>query len=477
MKFKVALYGFGSGPVIFRHLIELMADGVGAVSWALILPLPNHRSLLEPYINQRDTLDVYKELPAVPKGIDPTVLAGYPGNIFEDLAAQKRQWRRLPGGWLVRRAQDYYDLYKSFLLRTRCTHVLALSVETPDAKILIAAARELGLGVMAATDLRNLTGTMFACDAVETPPMHGQPSQAHFRAAEKFVKEFRRQWYPPRNIPLEIEAAADDNELMASFAQPLLRRISGFVRNWQERPDMFDPVNIRDSIMPSSPMLQKLVWGTRARINGPKYHLEDEQDLPKRFVFYPLQYTPESSINVPAPYFVDQMRVIDAIRFAIPSDHLLVVKEHRSCLPMRPIWFMPAVMKLPGVCVAKYSMPARCLVQNASATVTVTGTAGFEAFLAGHKSIALGPGLTAWALGGVTPLGELQQAFQSRNEEVTSAQNVIERIARLFAVRYPFFHGSAGMLGEPVLRRGNLIRFTESVYAHLERDRARNSLN
>ena len=60
----------------------------------------------------------------------------------------------------------------------------------------------------------------------------------------------------------------------------------------------------------------------------PRVRHRRSRALPKRFIYYPLQVTPEASINTPAPYYVDQMRAIDALRLAMPPDCALVVKEH-----------------------------------------------------------------------------------------------------------------------------------------------------
>src|SRR5262249_19659729 len=131
--------------------------------------------------------------------------------------------------------------------------------------------------------------------------------------------------------------------------------------------------------------------------------------LPSRFVYYPLQMTPESSINTPAPYFVDQTRAIDAIRFAMPNDHMLVVKEHPAAIATstRPRSFMQALRRRAGVTVVDYRTDGGTLIDRAALTVSVTGTSTLEAFLLGRPALTLGPSLIATYIGGVAPLGSL----------------------------------------------------------------------
>jgi len=48
---------------------------------------------------------------------------------------------------------------------------------------------------------------------------------------------------------------------------------------------------------------------------------------------------------------------------------------------------------------------------------------------------------------------------------------IIERLAQLLSVRYPFTYGSVHEPGEPVLRRGNMRRMWEALKDHLDRER------
>lgn len=472
MTYKIALYGFGSFPVVYRHLIEVARAERSPIEFCMILTGPNWRQIVRDMLPSEDVLDVFAELPRKPVGGDASLLSNYSGSLVEDLAALKRAYRRRSAGWLLARGIDFYRLYKNFLVDRRVTHLLMSNVETPDAKIAIAAAKELGLGVMAPADLRNLSGTYFSVDSYETPPAYAAATPAARQRATEFIRNFRREALPARALPFDGDRSHDDDKILELYLPSLGARIRGFLSAATERPDLFDFESVRVSVMRNFGFARNTIRGVRRRRNELQYDIGLVDGLPRRFIYFPLQYTPESSINVPAPYFVDQFRVIDALRFAMPNDCTLVVKEHPACVEMRPPSFMRRLRKLPGVAVAKASIASNDLIQRAALTATVTGTAAFEAFLLGRPALVLGRGLSAWALKGVTSAGELREGIQRAMTHPRSEEFIVEQLARLIDARYPFYFATAHTSGEPMLRLGNIRRFWTAIVDHLARESA-----
>jgi len=470
--YKIALYGFGSFPVVYRHLIEVALAERSSVGFCMILTATAWRQVVREVLPSEDILDVFTELPRKPVGGDPSLLSNYEGSLVEDLAALKRAYRKRSGAWLHARGIDFYRLYKDFLIDRRATHLLMSNVETPDAKIAVAAAREIGVRVIAPIDSRNLSGTYFSIDSYETPPAYAEATAEARKRATEFIRKFRNNALPARNLPSDVDVASDDQTTLESYLPSFGKRVKGFITTACERPDLFDYEAIRISVMRNFGLIRHAIRVPRRRLNEIQYDIEDPDELPNRFIYFPLQYTPESSINVPAPYYVDQFRVIDALRFAMPSDCRLVVKEHPGCVEMRSPFFMRRLRNLPGLHVAKATMSPIDLIQRATLTATVTGTAAFEAFLLGRPAIALGRGLSAWLLNAVTPIGSLRERIRTTVEQPISDETVVDRLAKLISVRYPFFFATAHMPGEPMLRRGNIRRFWAALVDHLARDSA-----
>ena len=468
--YKIAVYGFGTQPVMYRHLIGLAAKLKSPLTWCAILTTPHHRQIISEVLSASEILDEFHSLPRIPIGGDPSCLSRYPGSLVEDLAAQKRRRRKRSGRWLLDRGIDYYKMYRQFLTDRGATHLLMPLVETPEAKIAMAAARELGLGVMVPFDMRNITGTYLASDCYETPPVYAAVTPESRAQAADFIKRFRRQPTPARAMPVEIASSADKTTL-PGYALPFWRRIIRQAGYAFERPDIFDHDEIRRAVMANSRLLRTLIRGLRERQNAVQYDIGEIAALPKRFIYFPLQYTPESSINVPAPYFVEQTRVVDMLRFAMPSDHVLVVKEHPTCLGMRPLEFLPRLRKLPGVVVIKSSVPSIEIIKRAAVTASVTGTAAFEATLLGRPAISFGAGLPAFVIGRIAMMANLRNEIADAITSPPADHLVIEKVAMLMSVRYPFYFDTVGLLGEPMLRLNNLQGFLSALLDHLERER------
>jgi Capsule polysaccharide biosynthesis protein len=471
MAYKIALYGFGAFPVVQRHLIELAAMQKLPIEWCAILPLPNYRAALREVLPASEILDVFEALPRTPVGGDLADLARYPGSLVEDLAAQKNPRRKRTAQWVHNRGIDYYRLYKTFLAERGATHLLTSVIETSDAKIAVAAAQELGIPIIAPVDMRNLSGTYFAVDSYETPPPYAvATAETRVRAAE-FVQAFRNRATRAHGVPADAEWSGDDQAILPTYMPSLWNRAKGFVGAVLERPDLFDPELLRVAVMRNFHVLRTAVRGTRERVSARQFDIADADSLPKRFIFCPLHYSPEASINVPAPFFIDQLRIVDALRYSMPSDCVLVVKEHPACIRLRPLRVMRQIRARPGVLAAKVSLPSQELVKRAALTATVTGTAALEALLLGRPALALGRALPGWVLGRPAEFENLPARITEAMATPVNDDVVIDQVAKLMSARYPFYHATAHMPGEPMLRRGNIRRFLAALVDHLERGR------
>src|ERR1700722_7322943 len=98
---KIAVYGFGSQPIVHRHLIELAAKVNAPLSWCAILTTSHYRSIMAEVLPADEILDMFRALPQAPVGGDPACLTHYCGSLLEDLSAQKRSQRRRSGSWLL----------------------------------------------------------------------------------------------------------------------------------------------------------------------------------------------------------------------------------------------------------------------------------------------------------------------------------------------------------------------------------------
>jgi hypothetical protein len=112
------------------------------------------------------------------------------------------------------------------------------------------------------------------------------------------------------------------------------------------------------------------------------------------------------------------------------------------------------------------------LIKRAAVTITVSGTAAFEAFLLGRSSLALGRGLSAWVTGKTVTDADLRSRVVQSIQNPPSDRYIVEQVARLISARYPFLFTTPNLPGEPMLRLQNLRRFVSALYDHLQREHA-----
>jgi hypothetical protein len=108
------------------------------------------------------------------------------------------------------------------------------------------------------------------------------------------------------------------------------------------------------------------------------------------FFIYPLHFNPEASTLVLATYFSDQLNTIKNIAFSLPFPYKLYVKEHPTALGTRPVDFYKEIKRLPNVVLIVPEENVKNLIKKSMGVITLTGTMGMEAALAGKPVYVLG---------------------------------------------------------------------------------------
>ncbi len=464
---RILLHGFGSFALVFRHLIAHAQKAAPEIEWAIILQTDHHLDVLREVLPE-ERVFCLQHHQAHERGLtlDLDSLASYHGNIHADIEAEKLAFKHRPARVQLARAIEAYRLYKSFAQRFAPTHVLISQIEGYEGKMLTALGHELGLTVMVPTNGRNLGGTFFSPDAYETLPAHRDATPELIERARAFVSAFRER---PTSASGRPKDPAAGGALLDDFRPPLPVRTARFVRRAMQRPDLFDREHLRTSLLNNLAPLRDSLFALHRRKAYRLHDVATFDDLPAKFIYYPLQMTPESSINTPAPYYVDQFRAIDALRFIMPHDHILLVKEHPAAIVVRPLPFLRAIQNRAGVMMAAANMDSRALVRRAALTVSVTGSATLEAFLFGRPALTFGPTLFSSYLGGACPISTLQERLRSAIAAPPADETIVRAVAEIMSVSYDVTFGVPGTPGEPVLREGNIARFLDAVRDHARR--------
>jgi hypothetical protein len=108
------------------------------------------------------------------------------------------------------------------------------------------------------------------------------------------------------------------------------------------------------------------------------------------FVLFALHMQPESSIDVWAPFFSNQMWVVELLSRSIPASHRLLVKIHKSDVSNHDRPALERMRMFPGVELVRPFVDSREFVEKADLVVAIQGTIGLEAALLGKPVIMLG---------------------------------------------------------------------------------------
>jgi hypothetical protein len=108
------------------------------------------------------------------------------------------------------------------------------------------------------------------------------------------------------------------------------------------------------------------------------------------YAFFGLHVQPESSIDVWAPFFSNQLWVIELLARSIPPTHRLLVKIHKSDAANYSREHLDRMQSFPGVKLVAPFADTRHFIENAALVFSIQGTIGLEAALLGKPVIALG---------------------------------------------------------------------------------------
>ncbi len=464
---RIAIHGYGTYAISYRQMIEFAKVEAPDVEWAMLLPTSHHLDIVSEVLSKDRVLCLEEEQrrdSLTP--VDMAELANYRGSIFVDIEAEKKVFKHRRADKQLMLAAQIYRIYKQFLLRLKPTHLLMAHIETFDGKVLVGLAKELNIPMLIPTDLRHLGGVYFSRDDQEQIPAYRKALPEGRDWAASTIGNFRSK-PGPAFVP-DIFASAGE-EVLPIGQKSLPKRAWGFVSRTWKNPQLFERELLLLSLKYAFPRIVGGFRSVQGFFNGLQYDSKTLEELPSKFIYYPLQVTPESSINTPAPYYVDQMRAIDAIRFAMPSDWLLVVKEHRASLGIRPASFYRALRRKAGVHIAHATMSSIELIKKAQVTISVTGSATLEAFLLGRPALVLGGCFVADYLGGVCSIDQLPARIKASASAPPSDEQVTSALAEIHSVRYECVFRPADEPGNFGHRPQNMKRMISAVLDHIRK--------
>lgn len=463
---RICFYAFGSTFPFLKKIEAEFASSTSNFEAFYLFPTSHWIRRNEVSLPSKNFLDLSAETKALLRSMAKSQSAmkvqeiGFGlTNVHHMIDAQKFGLQRAPGARKGEVSSALYQTTRTFLQKVQPDAIVfAHPAEGLTCLLVQAAASDLGIPVRIPVHLRNLDRSAFATDSFESIILSADPEPAHLNQAKRFVQDFRagsinlRAWCPEANFhpnfflraKASIGAAIDESYLV-------------------DRHEI-----VRKLGRQSAPAFARVTEAMRRKRNLRKLR-KVISPLPQRFIYFPLQYTPEATIHGPAPYFVDQLRVIDLLRYSLPSGYCLVVKEHPTAVGRRHWSFWRQLQSRSGVCIVDSGTNSLEVIKESALTVSVTGTACFEAFLLGKPSLTLAKTFFSDQIAtSQLPINSHSQCNFPRlnltkllDREVGEA-HIVESIARLIA-NSDLFVGNAPDLDNRVMNDENVRLFTRNL--------------
>lgn len=463
------IHGFGSYAIFFYELIKHSKNQ--NIEWSIILPTSHYLKEFQDLIGATNVYYLHHELNNVNKqSFNRAMLGNYYGNIYADIECDKKTIKYKKADKQEKNAFYTYLAYKNIVKNSKVEYMIFPHIESHEGKILHSVAEECNIKTILPTHARNLGGSFFSSKVTEDLPKYATEDIENVKKAKVFLSEMAKEHISAVSYPVELEGCIGSVDDI--FKKSLVIRSKNYLKQLRTEASYQSWDGLRYRVLNNLPFLRDFVWSLRRGINQYLCDYKNLEELPEKFIYYPLQYTPESSINTPAPFFIDQLRIIDAIRMAMPSQYILVVKEHPSCIIVRDRSFIKSLQKKAGVKIAYYRINSCEIAQKAGLTISVTGTATWEAFLLGQGSMIFGGTFFAEFLGGVCKLdlNEIKsKIYQALNTPV-SLESRIKAVAKVYSIMRPFIlftPGDGTKFGDMTLSSKNVENFLQAMLEHI----------
>lgn len=151
------------------------------------------------------------------------------------------------------------------------------------------------------------------------------------------------------------------------------------------------------------------------------------QDKECNYFYMPLHLIPESSTFNLAPYYTNEMYIIEQVSKSLPLNHFLYVKEHPSMLGERNLSFYRKIKQFHNVVLVspKTSSDQKSIIMNSHGVITITGTTAFEAALLGKGSLIFGN----------VPFDNIEGIFKIKNfEDISNKLLLLKKIDNYYSL-------------------------------------------
>jgi capsule polysaccharide export protein KpsC/LpsZ len=154
----------------------------------------------------------------------------------------------------------------------------------------------------------------------------------------------------------------------------------------------------------------------------------------------------------------------------MPSNHLLYVKEHPAMRGMRSSsWYKRLSIK-PGIILVDYKVDTFELIKKSSLVSTITGSAGFEAYVLNKPVLMFGRTFFSEMITRYDSIETLRETLYFLTSSYTHDSNneKTKKIARIYNISFDFKMHDPFQFPE-VLEEKNIKNFYHAIIKHTTR--------
>ncbi len=284
------------------------------------------------------------------------------------------------------------EFFEDFIKRNRITHFLFSSIETSYSLLLFFILKENNIRI-----LHTIPCGIESRWCIIDNPYHllneackiykSIKSGNDLDLVEEFEEEAKNIIVKVRN---ELKGTYKDigKDVLNFYFNILLRatpsNIFSYLKNYflYYKKDYGQPT-------PLEKVLNNMFYIFRRKMSSLFWDIKEYNQLPKNFVFFPLQLYPEATTLIVSPY--SQHCIIKEISKRIPMGWYLVVKEHPSAVGIRHLSFYRKLKKYPNVKIASPELNASELIRRSKVVFSLNGTPILESIILKRPVIFTGP--------------------------------------------------------------------------------------
>ncbi|MBF0182700.1 MAG: hypothetical protein HQM03_22025 [Magnetococcales bacterium] len=214
---------------------------------------------------------------------------------------------------------------------------------------------------------------------VEDLPCHAE--------AQAYLSIFRERFIQQSYV---TTIAQDEGEPLKKLLNPLfyLKMFElALRRRFRSKDRVFRMRAMHIDRLPPSILIRDLYCEYRYRRHANRLAYDP---IPEEFLYFPLQFQPEQTIDVVAPYFNNQLEAARLAAMSLPGDLTLVVKDHPAMAGKRTPGYLYKLQHQVNIALVDYRTPTRLLLSRARGVIAPSGTTLVEAALMNKPGIQFG---------------------------------------------------------------------------------------